>query len=115
MVNYVPTHIVLDNQEWKLVSMFDLAISDVGTVGITTTEYKGHDPEFWAKEATDRIISIGDKSHPAIREQAEAFKNHVYSVILYNIKEAIKSDRTTLSGVLEKNQQKEMADIIRRL
>jgi hypothetical protein len=61
MVNYVPTHIVLDNQEWKLVSMFDLAISDVGSVGVTTTEYKGHDPEFWAKEATDRIISIGDK------------------------------------------------------
>ena len=97
------------------INIHNLAISDVGSVGVTTTEYKGHDPEFWAKEATERIISIGDKSHPAIREQAEAFKNHVYSVILHNMKEAIKSDRTTLSGVFEKNQQKEMADIIRRL
>ena len=95
--------------------MFDLAISDVGSVGVTTTEYKGHDPEFWAKEATERIISIGDKSHPAIREQAEAFKNHVYSVILHNIKEAIKSDRTTLIAELERQGHKDMADIIRSL
>ena len=34
---------------------------------------------------------------------------------LYYIKEAIKSDRTTLIGELEKQGQSEMANIIRRL
>jgi len=50
-----------------------------------------------------------------IAEQAEAFKDAVRATALYYIKEAIKSDRTTLIGELEKQGQSEMANIIRRL
>ena len=70
-------------------------------VEVSTTSGKGHD--------------VGNSSHPVIQAQAEAFRDQVYTVVLHFMKAAIKSDRTTLTGVFESNQQKEMAEIIRRL
>lgn len=90
-------------------------IGVVGDVGVTTTNNKGHDPDFWAARATEKIVSVGTQSHPAIRDQAEAFQQSVFNVISFYMKEAIKSDRTTLAATFEKNQQGEMANIIRRL
>ena len=96
--------------------MFTLTSSlETGTVDVATTEYQGHDAEFWAERATQRIISVGGDCHPAIREQAEAFRKQVFNTIVFYMKEAIKSDRTTLSGTLEKNQQGDLAEIIRRI
>ena len=47
---------------------------EVGNFLVTATEQKGHSADFWAKSASDRIISVGNKSHPLIAQQAEAFK-----------------------------------------
>jgi hypothetical protein len=58
---------------------------------------------------------VGGNCHPVIAEQAEAFKEAVKDTALYYIQAAIKSDRTTLIGELEKQGQSEMANIIRRL
>lgn len=38
---------------------------EVGSVLVATTEYKGHDPEFWAQAAADKIVSVGNSCHPA--------------------------------------------------
>tara|TARA_R100001369_G_scaffold91485_1_gene132916 strand:- start:747 stop:1040 length:294 start_codon:yes stop_codon:yes gene_type:complete len=92
-----------------------MSLPSTPIVTVKTETNKGHDPEFWAEKATNRIVSVGSQSHPAIRDQAEAFKKQVYAVVLSCIKESIKSDRSTLAGLLGKNQQKDMADIIRRL
>lgn len=88
---------------------------EMGEVFVTTTENKGHDPEFWAKVASDRIISVGGECHPIIAQQAEAFKRSVEATVSFYIKEAIKSDRTTLIAELERQGHKDMADIIRSL
>ena len=88
---------------------------EVGTVSVATTQNIGHDPDFWAETATERIINIGGNCHPLIAQQAEAFKRDVLQTISYYMKEAIKSDRTTLIAELEKQGQQEMADILRRL
>ena len=88
---------------------------EVGQVAVTTTEHKGHDPEFWAQAAADRIISVGGNCHPAIAQQAEAFKESVRATALHCIQEAIKSDRTTLIAEFERQGHKDMADIIRSL
>jgi hypothetical protein len=93
----------------------EMGLSQTGVVGVETTEYKGHDVEFWADRATQRIVSVGGDCHPAIQEQAEAFKKQVFNTIVFYMKEAIKSDRTTLYGMLEKNQQGDLAKIIRRI
>ena len=90
-------------------------LPDTPIVDVSTTKHKGHDVEFWADRATQRIVSVGGDCHPAIQEQAEAFKKQVFNTIVFYMKEAIKSDRTTLSGTLEKNQQGDLAKIIRRI
>ena len=88
---------------------------EVGEISVATTENMGHDPDFWAEQATKRIVSIGGDCHPVIAQQAEAFRDAVLQQISYYMKEAIKSDRTTLIAELENQGQQEMADILRRL
>ena len=88
---------------------------EIGQVLVTTTVNKGHDPEFWAETIADRGVSVGGNCHPIIAQQAEAFKEAVRATALYYIKEAIKSDRTTLTAEFERQGHKDMADIIRRL
>ena len=88
---------------------------EVGQVFVTTTEQKGHSADFWAQSASDRIISVGNNSHPLIAQQAKAFKEAVQKIVLFHIEEAIKSDRTTLIAELERQGQQEMANILRRL
>ena len=88
---------------------------EIGQVLVTTTEHKGHDPEYWAEQATNRIVSVGGNCHPAIAQQAEAFKEMVQTLVCLYMKEAIKSDRTTLIAELERQGHKDMADILRSL
>ena len=95
--------------------MFDLAISDVGSVGVTTTEYKGHDPEFWAKAITKKICDVSANAPDHIRQQALAFQNHIYTIILNGMKSAIDSDRVTIRGLLSSQGHEDMAKIIKEL
>ena len=97
------------------MALFEASSLEVGSVVVATTQDKGHDPEFWAKAAADRIVSVGGNCHPLIARQAEAFKESVQATAVFYIKEAIKSDRTTLIAELEKQGHADMANIIRSL
>jgi hypothetical protein len=87
----------------------------LGQVGVTTTNNKGHDPEFWATQATKKICDISDNAPAHIKQQALAFQNQVYTVILYTIKNAIKSQNTTNANLLEKQGHSDMAKILKEL
>ena len=87
----------------------------LGQVGVTTTNNKGHDPEFWATQATKKICDISDNAPAHIKQQALAFQNQVYTVILYTIKNAIKSQNTTNANLLEKQGHSDMAQILKEL
>lgn len=65
----------------------------IGTVSVLTTNGRPHSPEEWAKLATNKIISVGDQSHPAITEQARAYREQIERVISYYIAQAINADR----------------------
>ena len=95
--------------------MFETVESSIGQVTVATTQNRGHSVDYWSEEATKRIVSVGGKSHPLIAQQAEAFKESVSSVILFYMKEAIKSDRTTLIAQLEQQGHQDMAEILRSL
>ena len=97
------------------MALFEASSLEFGSVVVATTQDKGHDPEFWAKAAADRIVSVGGNCHPLIAQQAEAFKESVQATAVFYIKEAIKSDRTTLIAELEKQGHADMANIIRSL
>jgi len=87
----------------------------LGSVMVATSDEGGHDPEFWAKVTTDRLVSISDSAEPHIRQQAEAFRQQVYEVVLRGIKSAIASDRTTVSVALRRQGHTHMADILKEL
>jgi hypothetical protein len=93
--------------------MFDIAVTQSGTVSVVTTDNQGLPVEHWADRASDTIISVGQQSHPVIAEQANAFKDTIRHVILHYMKEAVKSDRTTLIASLEKAGQQDMAKLLR--
>ena len=95
--------------------MISPPVMEIGSVLVTTTSHKGHVPDFWAQTIADRVVSVGGNCHPVIAQQAEEFKDAVKATALHYIKEAIKSDRTTLTAEFERQGHKDMADIIRRL
>lgn len=97
------------------MSFFEAPQSDIGSVLVSTTENKGHDPEFWSDAAADRIVSVGGNCHPLIAEQANEFKRAVRATVLFYVKEAIRSDRVTLAAEFENQGHADMANIIRSL
>jgi hypothetical protein len=86
----------------------------LGNVMVATTQNKGHAPEFWAEQVTNKIVGISETAAPHIRQQAEAFRSQVYQVILLGMKN-IKSDRVTLSNKLRQQGHEDMANIIKEL
>ena len=84
------------------------------SVDVATSNEGGHPPEFWAKRALERIISISDSTDPNIAAQARVFRDQVEQVILFHMKQAISCDRTTVSQVLTKAGHPELAEHIRR-
>ena len=89
--------------------------TEVGSLGVTTTDYRGHTVEEVAEMATNRLVSISDTAPAPIRAQAHAFKEVCKQVITYYMREAVKNHVCTICNELEKQGQKDLANIIRRL
>lgn len=75
-------------------------IIQLDNIQVATTQNRGFTPEELAQRAADKIISIGDQTHPVIREQAQAFKRHIEAVVAFYLKEAVVQDRVTLTNRL---------------
>ena len=96
--------------------MFRMAVeSNIGDVVVKTTEHRGLSPEELAERAVEQIVSVSSSVDPVVRQQAEAFRSRIYHVVLGIIKQAIKSDRTTLINEFIQQGQSDTADILRRL
>jgi hypothetical protein len=91
------------------------AETGVFKVDVSTTSNGGHPPEFWAKRCTERLISVADSAPPALREQAQAFKDQMEQVVLFHMKRAIQSDRSTVGHVLTEAGQPQLAELVRRV
>ena len=69
----------------------------LGGVGVATTNRRGWTPDVLADRAVEKILYIGNESHPAIRDQAIAFRGAVRSVIKTYLEEAVNQDRATIA------------------
>ena len=87
----------------------------LGDLGVKTTNYRGHSIEEVAEMATDKLISVSDTAPEPIKAQANAFKEVCLKVIAYYMKEAVTNHICTICNQLEKQGQKDLANIIRRL
>ncbi len=87
----------------------------LGEVGVHTTQNKGHDPEFWAEQATKKICAVSMEAPEHVKQQALAFQNQVYTVILHSIKNTINSKNVTYVNLLRQQGHEDMAKIIKEL
>jgi cephalosporin hydroxylase len=71
---------------------------DIGNVMVHSVSHRGFSPEELAEQALNKIIYVGDQSHPAIRDQAQAFQNHIRHVLVFYMNRAIESRNTTLAN-----------------
>ena len=82
---------------------------------VSTTENRGHDVEFGLQKQPKKLLGISAEADPHIRQQAEAFRNQVYTLIYLGMKSAIASDRVTLQGTLASQGHEDLAKVIREL
>lgn len=88
---------------------------NLGNVIVTTTHNRGSSAEEIAERALARIISVGEKSHPVIAEQAVAYKEFIKQALIKYIQEAQTAERTTICGKLVQQGHTEAARIIGEL
>jgi len=96
--------------------MFSVDIkNECGTVEVATTIKRGHTPEELAGFAVDKIIQIAEGADPVLTEQAKAFRERMYWVIVHTAKQAIESDRTTLQNKLVNEGHEDLAQLLRKI
>jgi hypothetical protein len=81
-------------------------------VKVMTTQGRGFTPEEIADRAVNKIISVGSQTHPVIRDQAEAFRESIRSVLVFYIKEAVQSDRVTVANKLKQAGHPELVKLL---
>lgn len=84
----------------------------LGGVTVKTTQGRGFTPEELAERAVDKIIYVGSNSHPVVRDQAEAFKKHIYEVVLSYMKQAVVSHETTIANRLREAGHPELIKLL---
>ena len=93
----------------------ELGISNDFKVEVVTTQNRGHTPEEVAELCINKIVGISATADPIIRQQAEAFKTQIKQVVIYYMKQAIQSDRTSVYNALLDAGEPKLADLIRTL
>ena len=85
------------------------------SVQIQTTDNRGQTPEEVAERSVNKIIGVSDNAHPAIREQAHAYRREMEKIIAIYMRQAIKSDRTTVYNAIKDSGNPKLAEYIRRM
>ena len=92
-----------------------IGTSSVGSVMVATTNNRGHTPEELAERCAERLISVSQDAHPALRDQALAFKADITALLTKYLKEAVSNDRVTVYNALVDVGHPQLADAIRKL
>jgi hypothetical protein len=70
----------------------------MGDIRAVMVSGRGFTPEEIAEQALTKIVSVGGNCHPVIRDQAEAFKDQIRGVLVHYMKQAVRSNHTTLAN-----------------
>jgi len=83
-----------------------------GDVKVMATSHRGFTPEEVAERALNKIIYVGSQTHPAIRDQAEAFRENIRKVLVFYMKEAVRSHNVTLVTKFKRAGYPELVKIL---
>jgi len=90
-------------------------ISDDYKVDVATTHNRGWTASEVSERCVAKIMSVSENAPPVIKDQALAFQDDLKCVVEYYMKEAIKSDRTTVINTLIQAGHPKLAEMIRRI
>ena len=82
---------------------------------VETTDNRGFTPEEVAERCVNKIIGISNNAHPAIKDQAHAYRKEMQKIIAIYMRQAIKSDRTTVYNAIKDSGNPKLAEYIRRM
>jgi|TARA_R100001443_G_scaffold8916_3_gene18374 hypothetical protein len=95
--------------------MFNVNVSQLGSVVVKTSEQGGLNNEQIADLAVEKIASVSEDAPPHLKEQAKLFKEQLKGIIHHYLLLARKEERGTIIQALRSSGHKEMAEYIRRL
>ena len=75
---------------------------------------RGFTPEELADNAVDKIISISATADPVIRQQAEAFREHIRMVLVSYGNQCVRSNHTTITNRLVNAGHPELTKLLEK-
>jgi hypothetical protein len=98
---------MLDGVKGETINAFD--------VDVFTTNNRGHTPEELAERAMEKLISVSETADPMVKAQAMVYKDRIKDLMVFYMREAIRSDRTTICAELAKQGHADLARIISKI
>ena len=95
--------------------MFNVNVSQLGSVVVKTSEQGGLSNEQIADLAVEKIASVSEDAPSHLKEQAKLFKEQLKGIIHHYLLLARKEERASIIQALRSSGQKETAEYIRRL
>jgi hypothetical protein len=89
-------------------------MNELGSILVQATQNRGLNPIELARQATDRIIYVGDQSHPVIRDQAQAFKAHIQAVLTAAFIQVVDEHNVTLAHRFNTAGHPELIPLLKR-
>lgn len=83
-----------------------------GDVMVMTSSNRGFTPEEIAEMALDKIIFVSGGAPPAIRDQAEAYRDTIRQVLVQYMHHAIRSHNVTLVNKFQRAGYPELIKIL---
>ena len=95
--------------------MFNVNVSQLGSVVVKTSEQGGLNNEQIADLAVEKIASVSEDAPPHLKQQAKLFKEQLKGIIHHYLLLARKEERAKIMQSLRSSGHKQMAEYIRRL
>ena len=86
----------------------------LGEIKAMCVSGRGFTPEELAENALDRIISISASADPVIRQQAEAFREHIRAVLISYGTQCVRSNQTTIANRLRDAGHSQLTQLLEK-
>ena len=86
----------------------------LGNITAMGVSGRGFTPEELADNAVDKIISISATADPVIRQQAEAFREHIRMVLVSYGNQCVRSNHTTIANRLRDAGHSELTKLLEK-
>lgn len=87
----------------------------VTNVNVATSDNGGLSTEQIVDLAMDKILNVSDTAPPAIKDQAQAFRDNLRFVVRHYIDLARREERATMAHMAKTQGHDDLAEIIRRM